>query len=78
MFTSDALSQPEVDARVAARLARAEILQEPGRQFTFVLTASSPCGFDLYEEHTVVVGVIGGSAYYNDPADVAGYVAMLL
>lgn len=36
-----------------------------------------PCGFDLYDEHTVVVGVIGGSAYYNDPADVARYVAML-
>lgn len=119
MFTSGALPQPEVDARVAARLARAEILQEPHRQFTFVLTAGAlgwrvgspevmvrqvehivemsrnpcarigvipwgveanvfpPCGFDLYDEHTVVVGVIGGSAYYNDPADVARYVAML-
>ncbi|MGH3549370.1 MAG: Scr1 family TA system antitoxin-like transcriptional regulator [Pseudonocardiaceae bacterium] len=34
-------------------------------------------GFDLYDEHTVVVGVVGGSAYYNDPSDVARYVAML-
>jgi hypothetical protein len=36
-----------------------------------------PCGFDLYDEHTVVVGVGGGSEYYNDPEDVARYVAML-
>ncbi len=36
-----------------------------------------PCGFDLYDQHTVVVGVVGGSAYYNDPADVMRYVAML-
>jgi len=36
-----------------------------------------PCGFDLYDEHTVVVEVVGGSAYYNDPADVTLYVAML-
>ena len=36
-----------------------------------------PCGFDLYDEHTAVVGVVGGSAYYNDPADVARYVTML-
>ncbi|MGH3821444.1 MAG: helix-turn-helix domain-containing protein [Pseudonocardiaceae bacterium] len=119
VFTSGSLSQPEVDARVAARLARAEILQEPGRLFTFVLTTGAlgwrvgspevmirqvehiaemsrrphvrvgvipwgveanvfpPCGFDLYDEHTAVVGVIGGSAYYNDPADVARYVVML-
>jgi hypothetical protein len=41
VFSSGALSQPEVNARVAARLARAEILQEPGRQFTFVLTAGA-------------------------------------
>jgi len=119
VFTSGTLPQPEVDARVAARLARAEILEEPGHQFTFVLTTGvlgwrvgspevmvrqiehitelswrphlrvgvipwgveatvfPPCGFDLYDEHTAVVGVIGGSAYYNDPADVARYVAML-
>ncbi|MGH3865178.1 MAG: helix-turn-helix domain-containing protein [Pseudonocardiaceae bacterium] len=119
VFTSGALSQPEVDARVAARLARTELLQEPDRQFTFVLTTGAlgwrvgspevmvrqvehiaemsrrphvrvgvipwgvqakvfpPCGFDLYDEHTVVVGVIGGSAYYDNPADVARYVAML-
>ena len=36
-----------------------------------------PCGFDLYDQHTMVVGVVGGPAYYNDPADVARYVAML-
>lgn len=119
VFTSGTLPQPEVDARVAARLARTEILHEPGRQFTFVLTTGAlgwhvgspevmvrqvehiaelsrlphlrvgvipwgveatvfpPCGFDLYDEHTAVVGVVGGSAYYNDPADVARYVAML-
>ncbi|MDQ2788297.1 MAG: DUF5753 domain-containing protein [Actinomycetota bacterium] len=40
-------------------------------------TVFPPCGFDMYDEHTVVVGVVGGSAYYNDPADVARYVAML-
>ncbi|MGH3777470.1 MAG: Scr1 family TA system antitoxin-like transcriptional regulator [Pseudonocardiaceae bacterium] len=119
IFTSGTLTRPEVEARVAERLLRAQILEEPGRQFTFVLTAGAlgwcvgapevmarqieyivevsrrphirvgvirwgvaakvfpPCGFDLYDEHTVVVGVVGGSAYYNDPADVARYVAML-
>jgi Rad3-related DNA helicase len=41
VFTSGTLSQPEVDARVATRLARAEILQEPDRQFTFVLTTGA-------------------------------------
>lgn len=35
-----------------------------------------PCGFDIYDDHTVVVGVVGGSAYYNDAADVARYVEM--
>jgi transcriptional regulator with XRE-family HTH domain len=35
-----------------------------------------PCGFDIYDDHTVVVGVVGGAAYYNDPKDVALYVAM--
>ncbi len=119
IFASGTLSAAAAQARVAERLLRAHILEEPGRQFTFVLTAGAlgwrvggtevmarqvehiaevsrrphvrvgvipwgveatvfpPCGFDLYDEHTVVVGVIGGSAYYNDPADVARYVAML-
>lgn len=36
-----------------------------------------PCGFDVYDSRTVVVGVVGGAAYYNDPEDVARYVAML-
>lgn len=40
-------------------------------------TVFPPCGFDLYDEHTVVVGVVGGSAYFNDPADVGRYMAML-
>ncbi|MGH3673845.1 MAG: Scr1 family TA system antitoxin-like transcriptional regulator [Pseudonocardiaceae bacterium] len=112
------MSRSEIEVRVTARLLRAEILDEPGRQFTFLLTAGAlgwrmgasevmarqvehiaelsrlphirvgvitwgieakvfpPCGFDLYDEHTVVVGVLGGSAYYNDPADTARYVAM--
>ncbi len=119
IFASGTLSRPEVEARVTQRLLRAHILEEPGRQFTFILTAGAlgwrvdgpevmvqqvehiaevsrrshvrvgvipwgvaatifpPCGFDLYDEHTVVVGVVGGSAYYNDPADVARYMAML-
>jgi hypothetical protein len=119
IFTSGTLSRSEIEARIAARLLRAEILDEPERQFTFILTAGAlgwrvgspevmarqiehiaevsrrphirigmipwgvevnifpPCGFDLYDEHTVVVGVVGGSAYYNDPADIARYVAML-
>ncbi len=119
IFSSGTLSRPEIEARVAERLLRAEILDESGRQFTFVLTAGAlgwrvgtpeamgrqlehigevsrrphirigvipwgveadafpPCGFDLYGEHTVVVGVVGGSAYYNDPADIARYMTML-
>ena len=119
IFASGALSEAAAHARVAERLLRAQILDEPGRQFTFILTTGAlgwrvggpevmarqvehiaevsrqshvrigvipwgieagvfpPCGFDLYDEHTVVVGVVGGSAYYNDPADVARYVAML-
>jgi hypothetical protein len=36
-----------------------------------------PCGFDLYDSKTAVVGVVGGAAYYNDPDDVARYVEML-
>lgn len=38
--------------------------------------AFPPCGFDIYDEATVVVGVFGGSTYHNDPADVARLVAM--
>lgn len=119
IFTSGSLPRPEIEARVTERLLRAEILDEPGRGFTFVVTAGAlgwrvgsaelmarqvehiaelgrrphvqlgvipwgvktdvfpPCGFDLYDEHTVVVGVVGGSAYYNDPVDVARYLTML-
>ncbi|HEU0087989.1 MAG TPA: helix-turn-helix transcriptional regulator [Pseudonocardiaceae bacterium] len=119
LFASGDLPTATAQARVTERLLRAQILDEPGRQFTFLLTAGAlgwrvgspetmvrqlehiaevshrpqirvgvipwgakatvfpPCGFDLYDEHTVVVGVVGGAAYYNDPADVARYLAML-
>ncbi|MGH3868288.1 MAG: helix-turn-helix domain-containing protein [Pseudonocardiaceae bacterium] len=119
LFASGDLPAAAAQARVAQRLLRAQILDEPGRRFTFLLTAGAlgwrvgspemmvrqvehitevsrhpqvrvgvipwgaeatvfpPCGFDLYDEHTVVVGVVGGAAYYNDPADVRRYVAML-
>lgn len=40
------------------------------------VTVFPSCGFDLYDDHTAVVGVVGGTAYYNDPKDVKGYVAM--
>lgn len=40
-------------------------------------TVFPPCGFDLYDSKTAVVGVVGGAAYYNDPDDVTRYVAML-
>jgi transcriptional regulator with XRE-family HTH domain len=40
-------------------------------------TVFPPCGFDVYDARTVVVGVVGGAAYYNDPDDVARYLAML-
>jgi len=119
LFASSDLPAAAAQARVTERLLRAQILDEPGRRFTFILTAGAlgwrvsspevmvrqvehiaevsrrpqvrvgvipwgaeatvlpPCGFDLYDEHTVVVGVVGGAAYYNDPADVRRYVAML-
>ncbi len=119
IFASGDLSEDAARARVAERLLRAHLLDEPGHRFTFILTAGAlgwrvgspemmaqqvehiaevshrphvrvgvipwgaaanvfpPCGFDLYDEHTVVVGVIGGSAYYNNPADVTRYVTML-
>lgn len=119
VFASGDLSPAAAQARVAERLLRARILDEPARHFTFILTAGAlgwrvgnpetmvrqiehiaetshrpqvrigvvpwgvaatvfpPCGFDVYDEHTVVVGVVGGAAYYNDPADVSRYLAML-
>ncbi|MGH3928058.1 MAG: Scr1 family TA system antitoxin-like transcriptional regulator, partial [Pseudonocardiaceae bacterium] len=40
-FTSGDLSPTAAQARVAERLLRAEILDEPGRRFTFVLTAGA-------------------------------------
>lgn len=36
-----------------------------------------PCGFDVYDGRTAVVGVVGGAAYYVDPDDVARYVSMI-
>lgn len=119
IFTAGGLPTAAIDAKIAERLARAEILDEPWRQFTFVLTAGAlgwcvgdpdvmtaqighlldvsqrphvrvgvipwgstaaafpPCGFDLYDETTVVVGVFGGSTYHNDPTEVPRLVAML-
>lgn len=118
IFTTGGLPTAAIDAKIAERLARAEILDEPCRQFIFVLTAGAlgwcvgdpgvmtaqlehlidisqrlhvrigvipwgtpaaafpPCGFDVYDEATVVVGVFGGSTYHNDPTDVARLVAM--
>lgn len=35
-----------------------------------------PCGFDIYDDTTVVVGVVGGAEYYNDRKRVALYVKM--
>lgn len=35
-----------------------------------------PCGFDIYDNTTVVVGVVGGAEYYNDRKRVALYVQM--
>jgi hypothetical protein len=34
------------------------------------------CGFDLGDDRTAVVGVAGGTAYYNDSNGVAQYVGM--
>jgi transcriptional regulator with XRE-family HTH domain len=119
IMNSGNLPPLEVEERVATRLSRAEILNDPARRFTFVLTQGSlawrgvstavmvrqiehiadlsrrdhiqvgvipwgvkvdvfpPCGFDLYDERTAVVGVVGGAAYYSDAVDVAKYVTML-
>lgn len=38
--------------------------------------AFPPCGFDIYDQATVVVGVFGGSTYHNDPGDVTQLMAM--
>ena len=35
-----------------------------------------PCGFDLDDDHTAVIGIVGWTAYYNDSNDVALYVGM--
>ena len=40
-------------------------------------TVFPPCGFDVYDSRTVVVGVVGGAAYYTDPGDVSRYIEML-
>ena len=119
MFSSGDLTDDVIEARTAARLRRAELLDDLGKTFTFITTSGAigwrvgspvvmaqqvehlldvsrrpnvalgiiawgaevsvfpPCGFDLYDERTAVVGVVGGAAYYTDPDDVAKYVTML-
>lgn len=119
IFATSGLSEPAADARIAERMARASILDDSGRRFTFVLTEGAlgwraggtdtmitqidhivrishrphvaigvipwgaqaavfpPYGFDLYDEHTVVAGVVGGATYYNNPADVGRHVRLL-
>lgn len=118
VFSSGDLPAEAVEARTAARLERARLLDDAGKRFTFIITSGAlgwragsatvmtrqiehliaasqrpnvrlgvvpwgteasvfpPCGFDLYDERTAVVGVVGGAAYYSDPDDVARYVTM--
>lgn len=118
VMSSGDLSQPEVEARVTARMERAALVNDSGREFTFIVSAGAlgwrvgspevmarqiehiidmsrpphirvavipwgtevdvfpPCGFDIYDDHTAVVGVVGGAAYYNAAADVGRYVTM--
>lgn len=119
VFSSGNLAPEVVEARTAARLKRAELLDNLHKQFLFITTPGAlgwragspqvmaqqiehlvevsnrpnvqlgivpwgtevtvfpPCGFDLYDERTAVVGVVGGAAYYNDPEDVSKYVTMM-
>jgi hypothetical protein len=119
VFSSGGLSPDVIESRTAARLRRAELLADPDRSFTFVITHGAlgwrpagppeimatqldhlgviaarpnvrlgvipwgapatvfpPCGFDLYDGRTAVVGVVGGAAYYTDPDDVGRYERM--
>lgn len=39
--------------------------------------AFPPYGFDIYDQHTVAVGVVGGTTYYNNPRDVNRHIEML-
>ena len=41
IFASGALSEAAAQACLAERLRRTQVLEEPGRQFTFVLTAGA-------------------------------------
>lgn len=41
IFASGTLSEAAAQARVTERVLRAQILEEPGREFTFVLTAGA-------------------------------------
>lgn len=119
VFSSGDLTEDVIEARTAARLKRAELLNDVGKQFLFITTPGAigwrvgspqvmaqqieylvevsrrpnvqlgivpwgtevtvfpPCGFDLYDERTAVVGVVGGAAYYSDLDDVTKYVTML-
>lgn len=120
VFSSGDLTEDVIQARTAARLQRARLLDDLNRRYTFVLTYGAlgwrpagpaeamavqlehlvevsqrpnvrlgvlrwgtpatvypPSGFQIYDSRTAVVGMVAGAAYYNDPADVAQYVAML-
>lgn len=73
------VGSPEVMARQTEHLI--EMSQQPNIRIGLIpwgtrATAFPPCGFDVYDQNTVVVGVFGGSTYHNDPADVARLVAM--
>lgn len=119
IFASAGLSEGATEARITERMARAGILTQPERRFTFVLTAGAlgwcvgspetmitqcrhlvevsrpphidvgvirwgvlatafpPYGFDIYDRLSVAAGVVGGTTYYDNLADVNRHIKML-